>query len=127
VPGTVYPDLQGGNLKQSGGGVMAYPVSMSPIPGRYKVIDPMAQITKEQVDNFATNRFPEPANWLLHQWEDRPNGLIHRSTALRKLPLSAPATQTGYIFDHQLLEGSSWGNQSMRAAYRKWLAQQGRQ
>ena len=122
VPGTIYPDLQGTNgLVQNGGGMMAYPTAMSPVPGRYKTLDPMFPVTKADVDNFAQVRFPEPPGWLLHQWEDRPGGLIHRSTILTRLPLRAPVTQAQFYSEHQLLEGQNWGAGGMRKAYADWL------
>lgn len=124
VPGIIYPDLQGDNLVQDGGGMMAYPVSMSPVPGVYKFLNPMMIVTKEQVDNFAKVRFPEPSRWLLHQWEDVPGGLIHRSTVLSKLPLSSPVTQADFYSEHQLQEGLFKGLIFLPKLYENWLKAQ---
>ena len=122
VPGIIYPDLQGASLVQEGGGMMAYPPAMSPIPGRYKTINPMMIVSQTQVDRFDQERYPIPPRWLLHQWEDRPEGLIHRSTVLSRLPLPAPITQQGFYSEHQLLEGQFWGSAGMRRAYAVWRA-----
>lgn len=121
VTGIIYPDLQGGGLTQTGGGMMSYPVAMSPVPGVYKTLDPMIVVSKEQVDNFDKVRYPVPKGWLLHQWEDRDGGLIHRSTTLASLPMLSPVTQQGFYSEHQLLEGQNWGAPGMRKAYQKWL------
>ncbi|MBP1609997.1 MAG: hypothetical protein H6Q04_2232 [Acidobacteria bacterium] len=124
VPGIIYPDLQGDNLVQSGGGMMAYPVSMSPVPGVYKNIAPMRVVTKAQVDNFASVRFPQPASWLLHQWEDVPGGLVHRSTILSRLPLNSPVSQADFYSEHQLQEGLFKGLGYLPTLYSKWLKTQ---
>jgi hypothetical protein len=123
VPGIIYPDLQGANLIQDGGGMMAYPVDMAPVPGVYKTIDPMMVVTKAQVDNFANVRFPQPTRWLLHQWGDVPGGLVHRSTVMLPLPLASPVTQTGFYSEHQMQEGLFKGLGYLPTIYHEWLQQ----
>ena len=103
---------------------MAYPVSMSPVPGVYKNIAPMRVVTKAQVDNFASVRFPQPASWLLQQWEDVPGGLVHRSTVLSKLPLIGPVSQADFYSEHQMQEGLFKGLGYLPTLYSKWLKTQ---
>jgi hypothetical protein len=62
---------------------------------------------------------------LLHQWEDVPGGLIHRSTVLAKLPLAGPVTQAGFYSEHQLQEGLFKGLGYLPKLYGKWLKSQG--
>jgi hypothetical protein len=112
VPGAISADLQGFNVSQNGGGVMWYPPEMSPIPGVYKNNTPMTIVTAEQVKNFNNERWPMPAMdfWLLHQWEEVPDGLVHRSTLIKKLPLKTSITQEEFINEHQHLEGQFMAN-----------------
>ena len=128
VPGAISPDLQGLSLIQDGSGVMWYPPSMSPIPGVYKTNQPMTIVTADQIANFKNERWPEPAFgiWLLHQWEEFPGGLIHRSTAIKKLPLRSPITQEEYLTEHQHLEGQFMANGFLIKLYNKWLEKQSR-
>jgi hypothetical protein len=126
VPGIIYPDLQGPNLIQNGGGMMAYPTDMAPVPGRYKTLDPMMVVTKAQVDAWEAGtgpRFPQPTRWLLHQWEDVPGGLVHRSTVLSPLPLAAPISQQGFYSEHQMQEGLFKGLGYLPTIYHDWLQQ----
>ena len=126
VPGAISPDLQGNSLAQDGGGMMWYPTSMSPIPGVYKTNQPMTIVTADQVANFENERWPEPAfgMWLLHQWEEVPGGLIHRSTMIKKLPLPSPITQEEYLTEHQYLEGQFMASGILIKLYNEWLEEQ---
>jgi hypothetical protein len=126
VPGAISPDLQGPRLAQDGGGVMWYPATMSPIPGVYETNLPMTIVTAEQVANFDSERWPASSlnMWLLHQWEEIPGGLIHRSTMIRKLPLASSVTQEGYLTEHQHLEGQFMANGSLIKLYNAWLKRQ---
>jgi hypothetical protein len=123
VPGAISADLQGANLVQDGGGVMWYPAEMSPIPGVYETNLPMTIVTAKQVANFHRERWPEPNfnMWLLHQWEEVPDGLIHRSTVIRKLPLSSSVTQEEYLTEHQYIEGQFMANGFLIQMYNDWI------
>jgi hypothetical protein len=65
--------------------------------------------------------------WLLHQWEEVPGGLIHRSTLILKLPLASSITQEGYLTEHQHLEGQFMANGSLIKLNNDWLKQKNRE
>ncbi len=121
IPGAISADLQGPNLVQDGGGMMWYPSEMSPIPGIYKTILPMSYVTAAQIADFKKERWPLPPVWLLHQWEDVPGGLIHRSTIIQRLPLPSPVPQENYLTEHQYLEGQFMANSFLVRLYHHWL------
>ena len=105
---------------------MWYPATMPPIPGVYETNLPMTIVTAQQVANFDSERWPAPSlnMWLLHQWEEVPGGLIHRSTIIRKLPLASSVTQEGYLTEHQHLEGQFMANGALIKLYNDWLKRQ---
>jgi len=123
VAGAISSDLQGNSILQDGGGMMWYPISMSPIPGIYKTNKPVSRVTAKQVANFAKDRWPIPSWYLLHQSEEVPGGLIHRATRIKKLPLPVPVTQEEYLTEHQHLEGQFMATGFMIRLYNDRLKQ----
>jgi hypothetical protein len=124
VPGAISADLQGPFLVHDGGGMMWYPASMPPIPGVYKTNQPMMMVFAGQVASFARERWPVPPMWLLHQWEEVPGRLIHRSTTLAKLPLPSSVSQEMYLTEHQYVEGQFIANGFLIKLYNNWLKRQ---
>jgi hypothetical protein len=127
LPGVISADLQGANLVHTGGGMMYYPREMAPVPGVYDFICPMSVVSKAQLDAWESGhgpRFPQPKRWLLHQCQDVPGGLIHRSTVLLPLPLDAPITQERFYCEHQMQEGLFNGLGWLSTLYQNWLRSQ---